>query len=91
MQYAVSTLHGRDQSPGVPWGADGDGAIFYRAWMCSRVLGWILYTRRYVVLTPPLYATAGLYTYDDLSTYTTPMQYKTKRAHYDDDPATPAN
>ena len=52
LQYAVSTLYGGNQSPGVPWGADGDGAVFYRAGMCSRVLGGILHTRRYVIAFP---------------------------------------
>jgi len=48
LQHAVPTLYGRDQSPGVPWGIDGHGAVFYRVRVCPRVLGWILHTGRYV-------------------------------------------
>ena len=48
LQHAVPTLYGRDQSPGVPWGIDGHGAVLYRVRVCPRVLGWILHTGRYV-------------------------------------------
>ena len=53
LQYVVPAIHGRDQSPGVPRGADGDGAVLYRAGVCSGVLGRVLYTRRYVVSVSP--------------------------------------
>ena len=49
LQYAMPALHGRDQSPGVPRVTDGDGAILYRAGVCTRVLGWVPHQRRYVV------------------------------------------
>ena len=48
LQHAVPTIYGRDQSPGVPWGIDGDGTVFYRVGVCPGVLGWILHTGRYV-------------------------------------------
>ena len=74
LQYAVPTLHGGNQSPGVPWRADGDGAILYRARMRSWVLDWILHTRRYVIAFPLTFA-AGLCAHDDLFTYSTAIQY----------------
>lgn len=53
LQYAVPTVYGRDQSPGVPWGADGDGAVFYRVRVRSGVLGRVLHKRRYVIFLFP--------------------------------------
>ena len=65
LQYVVPTLYGRDQSPGAPWGDDGDGAVFYCAGTRSGLPGWVLHAERYVVRFPGCIAT-GLRVYRDL-------------------------
>ena len=66
LQYVMPTLYGRDQSPGVPRGVDGDGAVFYRAGMRSGLLGWVLHAGRYVIRFPGR-VVARLHVYHDLS------------------------
>jgi hypothetical protein len=91
LQYVVPALHGRDQSPGVPRGADGDGAVFYRARDVFWGSGQGSSHEEVCRFGFPLWLSAGLYVYDHLTAslwhIQPPHAIHNKHALRDDDPA----